>query len=317
MKRSAVLASALYLALALGMTEVALRASRSVTDSAKRLERITQAIQRDDWQLRGAGERYAFAHAQRERTRSEHATWVSTHPITSDIKSAEEVEASIRLTMDPKYQVLNEQAFRSGLPLTYGALYRKLGLTPSQQKAFEDVEVEFKAREDDIQAAINGETQERGETPAGDAARAQLLAQNDKDEAAAEAEVLGNDKAAAVRAFDDAQPYRASAQQVAWELSSGGEPLSASQVEQLAALLRTSENPNSDPTTGKNLPGWTAGNTTHWEAIQQGAAAFLSQGQLSSLEAATEHGRYRDLQRQMVVKALVWEREHPVQPDGH
>ncbi len=248
-----------------------LAATRASTDElthrAEKLNAALAAATEAEAQLRS---RLAAAKTKPEQRATPPPTTATTAP-KPDPTSLKLMPRAV-IGNDPQRSSAYLSAFRESLDVRFGALYKALKFSPEEIERFKDVRVRAEQNIIDIEAA----------------AAAQGLSQRDraflamvKDETErrvkAETEFLNTpERVAAYKEYSQIEPSRQQARGLAGHAVYADAPLTAAQVEQLAAVLaqHSKRSPN-----GTVIPV-----TVNWDTALPVVQTFLSPTQIAVLQ---------------------------------
>ncbi|HWA85286.1 MAG TPA: hypothetical protein VG710_03615 [Opitutus sp.] len=268
-------AAALFVALLLLFAGIAWHASRSaeraIADRGALAERrlhLRQAMDRVD-------QRRTKAEIIRTRRQARLMAPAAVPPATArkialpaPIPNFEEI-----LRGHPELQNLQFAARRARFSVTYGPLYRMLGLTPAQIDQFEQNLLRREEQFSDLAASAHHQG-----IAISDPAMQKLARKAGQDYEAAQRALLGDSGERQVMEYDHTNPYREVASGLVETAAMAGAPLAAGQIEQLAQVLVAS-----NPHRGTNLdfPDY-----IDWQLVHEQAKSFLSPEQLTFIETS-------------------------------
>jgi hypothetical protein len=181
--------------------------------------------------------------------------------------------ATTLIANDPRWLAEYLNNMRAGLELSYGGMFKALGLSPEQIARFEDAEVWLEETKMDLQATIDA----RELDPVGATCK-KLWSDYEKSRVTKKAEVLG-DLTNRYLEYFRTQGVRDYAQQLAWTGAFTSEPVTSAQVERVADILIA----NCGRRGGGSGPGWADPATINWSAASEQLKDLLSPTQISTL----------------------------------
>jgi RNA polymerase sigma factor (sigma-70 family) len=199
---------------------------------------------------------------------------------TVDAQTAYMAEELERLASDPELRELTRAMNRLQYARTYGRFFRQQGLSAEEIATFEAAKVELAERNMERIASAKAVGKSAYDPALESVADPEMMAALTKLAA-----VLGPQRNAALRQYENQMPARSEADSLAAALFDSDAPLTGPQGEQLTALIAANSRPG-EVHGALGLPL-----VTDWSAVYSGAAGILSTSQLEMLQQVNERDR--------------------------
>lgn len=178
----------------------------------------------------------------------------------------------------PELQNLKFAARRSQFAITYGPFYRRAALTPQQIQTFEQNLLRREERQADIMATATAQN-----ASLRDPAYRKLLVDADADYQSAQRSLFGDAAAKEFVEYERTAPTREIVSALAGATAMAGEPLDATQAEQLTHVIAAS---TQTPSFGTHA----GPPSVNWNVVHEQAKTFLSPAQLTYIETTEFSG---------------------------
>jgi hypothetical protein len=179
----------------------------------------------------------------------------------------------------PLLQNLQAAARRNQFGITYGPLYRKLGLAPEQIERFEQNLLHREQQQSDLSVASAIDERPLRENTA----YQKLSIQAEADYQAAQKAVLGDSGAQQLREYERTVAARESVTGMSAAVAMAGLPFTTTQAEQLAQIIA---NASADYRKGGAVNLY----AVNWSAVHEQARGILSDSQLTFIETSEASG---------------------------